>query len=99
MRLSNEQSDYLRILGHELKPVVEVGAGGVTPSLVRQIDEALNDQELVKVRVPFGDKVRRSRVLEELAPLAQAHLVQRVGTTALLYRPAREPGITLPPAP
>lgn len=96
MGLTNEQSHYLRILGHDLKPVVDIGAGGVTNSLIKQIDRALAHHELVKVRVPFGDKRRRSRVIEELAPLAQAHVVQRAGTCCLLYRPADEPTIRLP---
>jgi RNA-binding protein len=96
MGLTDEQSHYLRILGHDLQPVADVGAGGVTNSLIKQIDRALAHHELVKVRVPFGDKRRRSKVIDELAPLAQAHLVQRASNCCLLYRPADEPTIRLP---
>jgi RNA-binding protein len=96
MRLTEEQSHYLRILGHSLEPIVDIGAGGVTNSLIKRIDQALAHHELVKVRVPFGDRRRRSEVMDELVPLAQAHLVHRGAHCALLYRPAATPAIRLP---
>jgi len=96
MRLTSEQSDYLRILGHTLKPVVDVGAGGLTNSTLIAIDRALNDNELVKVRLPFGNKARRSRLIEDLVPKAHALLVLHGGSMALLYRPANHPTIKLP---
>ncbi len=96
MNLTEQQSDYLRVLGHKLHPVLEIGAGGLTNSLLKELDKALADHELVKIRVPYGDRQRRDQVLQELAPLAQAHLVQRASNTALLYRPATRPVIQLP---
>lgn len=96
MHLTEEQSNYLRILGHTLTPAVDVGAGGLTNSLLKQVDKALADHELVKVRVRFGDRERRSRVFEELAPLAEACLVKQAGYVALLYRPSDQGTIQLP---
>lgn len=87
---------YLRVLAADLRPTVSVGAGGLTKFLLRQIDEALRTQELVKVRVPFGNRQRRLDVLETLAPLARAELVQRAHNTAILYRRAATPVIDLP---
>jgi RNA-binding protein len=85
--LSEEQSNYLRILGHDLKPVCEVGAGGLTNSLLKTIDRALETEELVKIMVPFGSPQKRSRVLDELGPASRALVVQHTRTFALLYRP------------
>lgn len=96
MRLTDEQAYYLTILGHDLRPVVDVGAGGVTNHDLRRIEQALEDQELVKVRVPFGSRERRAETLKQLAPMADAHLVRRSSNSALLYRPAQEPSIALP---
>jgi RNA-binding protein len=99
MRLSDEQNNFLRMLGHSLTPVCEVGAGGLTNSILRTIDRALETEELVKVLVPFGTEQKRSKVLNELVPLAQTWVVQRTGSYALLYRPASDPKIELPDAP
>jgi RNA-binding protein len=96
MQLTEEQTDYLRILGHSLKPTVDVGAGGLTDSVLKELDRALADHELVKVRVRFGNRERRGKVFEELAPLAQACLVKPDGFVALLYRPSDQGKIRLP---
>lgn len=96
MRLTDEQAHYLTLLGHDLRPVVDVGAGGVTNHDLKRIERALEAEELVKVRVPFGSRERRADVLEQLAPMADAQLVRRDSNSALLYRPAPEPQITLP---
>lgn len=96
MRLTKWQVDYLRILSHDLRPTISVGAGGLTNSVLREIDQALSTQELVKVRVPFGDRQKRSAVLDNLAPKAEAELIQRANNAAVLYRPAANPIIDLP---
>lgn len=96
MRLTDEQIDFLRVLSHDLIPAVDIGAGGLTTFVLRQIDHALATQELVKVRVPFGDRQRRSQVLDKLAPETEATLVQRANNAAVLYRRAEKPVIALP---
>jgi RNA-binding protein len=96
MRLTDAQMRYLRGLSHDLRPAIDIGAGGVTTFVLRQIDHALATDELVKVRVPFGDLRRRSSVIDQLAPLTQAALVQRHTNAAVLYRRAENPVIDLP---
>lgn len=97
MTLTEAQREYLRVLGHSLQPVVEVGAGGLTHSIAKAVERALDDQGLVKVRVRFGDREKRSRVLAQLAPLADVCLVQEPCHCALLYRPSPRASIRLPP--
>lgn len=99
MRLTDEQIDYLRVLAHDLRPAIDIGAGGLTTFVIRQIDQALATQELIKVRVPFGDRSRRRAVLEQLAPETAAQLVQQAHNAAILYRPAATPIIDLPAPP
>lgn len=96
MRLTAEQNDYLRVLGHELTPVLDIGAGGLTQYQLKTIDQALADHELIKVRVPYGDRQRRQRLIEALAPLSHAHLVEQASHTALLYRPSKRAVIQIP---
>lgn len=88
MPLQNEQVDHVRILSHDVQPVVAVGAGGLTDSLVKQLDRELAVHGLVKVRIPYGNRARREHILAELVPRSQAVLVRRCGCEAVLYRPA-----------
>lgn len=99
MRLTDEQAHYLSMLGHDLQPVVDVGAGGVTNHDLKRMERALKAQELIKVRVPFGSRERRAQVIDQLAPLTSALLVRRDSNSALLYRAAAQPTIALPASP
>jgi RNA-binding protein len=97
MPLTDAQRKHLRRLGHDRNPIVLVGQGGIRPNLVAELDRALNDHELVKVRARVGDRAVRDQLLEELAASTSAELVQRIGHVALYYRPNKEkPGILLP---
>lgn len=96
MPLTDAQRDYLRVLGHSLEPTLDVGAGGVTTSLAKQLERALTEVELVKVRLRFGDRDKRSRVAAQLAPLADVCLVQQCGNFALLYRPRADSALEFP---
>ncbi len=95
--LTDAQRKHLRRLGHDRNPVVLVGNSGLGPNLVAEMDRALVDHELVKVRARVGDRGVRDELLAELATATKSELVQRIGHVALYYR-ARpgKPTILLP---
>ncbi len=97
MNLTEPQRKHLRRLGHDRNPIVLIGQGGLGPNVVAEMDRALTDHELVKVRARVGDRDERDRILDELATSTRSELVQRIGHVALYYRrnPDR-PGILLP---
>ena len=86
MALNEAQKKYLRRLGHDRKPIVLIGQAGVGPNLIGELDRALNDHELVKVRARVGDRKERDRVLAELCDQTGAEVVQQIGHVGLLYR-------------
>ncbi len=96
MFLSEPQRKHLRGLGHGLKPVVHVGGAGLTPTVLTELDDALEHHELIKVRLRVGDRDKRDAVLGELLERSGAILTQRVGNVALLYREAEKPKLKLP---
>ncbi|HLU12521.1 MAG TPA: ribosome assembly RNA-binding protein YhbY [Arenimonas sp.] len=95
--LSNPQKRYLRGLAHGLKPVLMVGAKGVTDPLLAEAELVLEQHELVKVKVAAGDRELRDQWIAELCERSGAALVDRIGNIAVLYRRSREmPLIALP---
>lgn len=97
MPLSDAQRKYLRRLGHDRNPIVLVGQSGISPNLVAELDRALNDHELVKVRARVGDRDERNAILDELATATRSELAQRIGHVGLYYRANPDkPGILLP---
>lgn len=97
MPLSDAQRKYLRRLGHDRNPIVLVGQAGIGTNLIAELERALTDHELVKVRARVGDRDERNAVLDELARATRSELVQRIGHVGLFYRRNPDkPGILLP---
>lgn len=86
MQLDNATIKRLKGIGHELKPVVMIGNNGITPAIIEEIDRALTDHELIKVKLPAGSKHDRDLVSTELATTAKADVIHTIGRMALLLR-------------
>ena len=96
-QLKESDRKYLRGLAHHLKPVVLLGAKGLTGPVMAEIERALDDHELTKVKLNAGDREQRDRDIARIREETGAELVQRVGNIALLYRRHPEnPKIALP---
>jgi RNA-binding protein len=76
----------LREHGHALSVIVQVGKAGVTPALVKQLEKALDDHELVKIKVAPDGPADRFAAAEQLAALGGVNVVQIVGNILLLYK-------------
>ena len=87
MSLSQAQKKAFRSIGHYLNPVVTVSENGVSENLLAELGRALNDHELIKVKLALPERDDRAAMLEELINDSHAELVQSIGKTALLYRP------------
>ncbi len=88
--LTGSQRKYLRGLAHSLKPVVHVGRNGVTDPVLREITEALDVHELIKVKLvdPQG---RKKELAEEIAERSGGAAVGLVGNVVTLYRQHPDP--------
>ena len=86
-RPTSKELRQLRAQAHSLKPVVTVAGIGLAPSVLEELDRALNDHELIKVKVAVGDREQRESVIGELCTQSDAYLVQQVGNIATLLRP------------
>ena len=81
----------LRAIGHNLKPIVTVAGNGLSDAVRLEIERALDDHELIKVKFAVGDRDQRDAVLQEMLEGTRAELVQRIGNIALILRRSAEP--------
>jgi len=88
--LTAAQIRFLRGQAHDLRAMLQVGGKGVTDALVAELAVALEHHELVKVKVAAADRDERDTLIASLAGAADAVLVQRIGHTAVLYRPSQD---------
>ena len=86
MPLSGKQRRYLRGLGHNLEPIVQIGKLGLTDAVTAAVDTALDEHELIKVRIGTECPDDRHDVAERLAPAVKSEVAQVLGRTLLLWR-------------
>jgi RNA-binding protein len=76
----------LRGHGHHLSPIVQIGKGGASPAVLKQVEQAVADHELVKARVDADSPEDRFAVADALAALPGVNIVQVVGGAILIYK-------------
>ena len=76
-----------------------VGRAGVTDAVVREVDDALEARELIKVRLA-GDRDERALAAAAIAGRTSSELAGQIGRVAILYRRNPDPArrkVELPP--
>lgn len=93
--LSIQERKRLRQIGHALNPVVMIGGQGLTENVIEETTRALNDHELIKVKIGGEDREARAAVIEAIAEATGAEVVQTIGKIALLYKKAKPQNLKL----
>ena len=90
MLTSNTKKHY-RSIGHKLNPVVTVAHKGFTENIRKEIDRALTEHELVKVKLLTPERSGKKKLSNEICRDLHAECIQSVGNIILLYRAAKNP--------
>jgi RNA-binding protein len=85
--LTGDQKRALSAKAHALKPVVLMGQHGLTPSVLSEIERALHDHELIKVRLTGSDRESKHTLAEEIASQTQSTVIHVRGYLLTLYLP------------
>jgi len=70
---------------HHLKPVVMLGQNGLTNNVLSEIDRALNDHELIKVKVS-GDRLEKNQIAQDISMRLNAEFLRLIGNNLIFYR-------------
>ena len=84
--LTNAQIREFKARAQRMKASIKVGKEGLSAKFIAALDQALNHQELIKVK--FDDfKDQKKELTPQLAEKTGSHLITRVGNVVVLYRP------------
>tara|TARA_B100001063_G_C16406531_1_gene377393 strand:- start:41 stop:343 length:303 start_codon:yes stop_codon:yes gene_type:complete len=86
MTLSNADKKHYRSIAHNLNPVIIVGDKGLTENLYEELNRALHDHELIKVKIAIGDRDDRVEITNALIDNTKAELVQSIGKVIVLLK-------------
>lgn len=87
MALSAKQRRSLLAASHPLKPLMAVGAEGLSEAAVGHIRQCFTGRALVKVRVQADDAPTCDALAAEIVQRVPCELVRRVGRVLILYQP------------
>ena len=79
-----------KAIGHHLKPTVIISENGISEGVISELERALTDHELGKIKLASNDRDARSDILVELCGLVRAEVIQKIGM-ALIYRKEARP--------
>lgn len=88
--LNQQDKKKFRAIGHHLNPVVTISGNGLSESVLAEINRALTDHELIKIRIN-GDRDQRASVLAAILENTSTIKIQATGGTAVVYKKALEP--------
>ncbi|WP_282140524.1 ribosome assembly RNA-binding protein YhbY [Cytobacillus oceanisediminis] len=88
--LTGKQKRFLRSKAHHLNPIFQVGKGGVNENMIKQVGEALEARELLKISVLQNCEEDRDTVAQQLSKGTKADVVQIIGNIIVLYKESKE---------
>ena len=97
MKINKEQKKFLRALTHDLSTIIWIGQNGLSQNVLTEIKSALDQHELIKIKIRVGDRKLRDQLAEDICKQTSAEPVQKIGNVVVLFRRNKEkPEIKLP---
>lgn len=88
--ITSKQRAFLRSLSNGIDCIFQIGKGGVNQNQLKQIDDALEKRELVKIHVLENSFLDTRSVCDEVAAALGAEPVQTIGKKFIIYKESKE---------
>ena len=84
--LNSRQRAQLRGMANRMETIFQVGKSGIGDEIKKQVDDALEARELIKMRVLETSPVTSREAADQIAEMVGADVVQVIGSRFILYR-------------
>lgn len=84
--LTSKQRAVLRGIASTYDTIFQVGKGGISDTLITQVEDALRARELIKLRVLDNSPMDAREAAEELAAKTNSDVVQVIGSKFVLFK-------------
>lgn len=88
--ITSKQRATLRSMANGIEPIFQVGKGGITETMISQLENAIKARELIKISVLETCEYTAREVSEQLTKALRAEPVQCIGRKVTIYRESRE---------
>lgn len=95
--ITSKQRSYLRSLANTMEPIFQLGKGGIEESFLKQIEDALEARELIKVHVLNNSGLEPREASDYICRELSCEGIQTIGSKIVIYkRSQKKPKIELP---
>lgn len=84
--LTSKQRAYLRGLANTINPIIIIGKEGITEPILKEIDQALEYHELIKIKLLETSFLTSKSAAEEICSELNAEAVQCIGSKLVIYK-------------
>lgn len=88
--LTGKERSYLKGLANKIEPIFQVGKHGLSENFIKQVDEALETRELIKIKILQNSLLEPKETALELVDKTNAEFVQSIGSKFVLYRESKD---------
>ena len=72
-----------------METILQVGKGGINENTVKQVRDALEARELIKLRVLETSPTNSRETADQIAEAVECDVVQVIGTRFILYKESK----------
>ena len=84
--ITTKERAKLRALAQKLDPVVQIGKGGITETVIEGTKLVLEKRELVKIRLLNNSGLDTKEAMQVLCAWLGADPVQQIGSVLVIYK-------------
>ncbi|MTI68751.1 MAG: ribosome assembly RNA-binding protein YhbY [Firmicutes bacterium] len=88
--LTGKQRSYLKSIANGLNPIFQLGKNGITETFIKELNDALEAREIVKVNVLDNSFLDPKEAANEVCKKADAEYVQSIGNKFVIYKESEE---------
>ena len=88
--MTSKQRAYLRSLANSINPIFQIGKAGLSEEIIKQLNNALEARELIKINVLETAPEDVKILGEQIAISTNSAFVQKVGNKITLYKPRKK---------
>lgn len=97
--ITSKQRAYLRGLANTMQPIFQIAKGGIEEAFLKQLEDALEKRELIKIKVLENSGLDAREASNEICEAIGCEGVQAIGSKIVLFKQSKKkPTIELPVA-
>lgn len=88
--LTGKQRAYLKSMANTMEPLFQIGKNGLSDNFIKQVEEALEVREIIKIKVLNNSLLNTTEVARELTEKTDSEFVQSIGNKFVIYKESKE---------